>query len=262
MGYKSFSKWLITEKRDIFGFEKDHQISKKNVRDELPIKQFNIEVLMNYLSKFDVNDKQPDVKFINELHWGSGPGALRCWFGTGLNVIIERQSTDLQGQPRWFCHRVYQIDQTGYGGNEESVGQEILEVVKEIDKKPMETPRHYYEEMENLVVAMTNKMKRAARDIFIYEGIRKLDSNQYIIRFSLRGGGVETLSQKRVLENQTYVTFSPDTGMIRVFNFNLESPVGVAAKWEIKENDTDWFFAPNQSRDEIAETISNVMHWY
>lgn len=262
MPYKTFSRWLVTEKKDIFGFDKENRIERRNIRDDLPSKRFNVEQMMNYLKMHEINGKRPNLKFFNELHWGTGTGAIKVWLGTGLNVMVEKQAVDLTGEPRWFCHKVFQIDQSGYGGFEDAVAHELLDVVRRVDDKPMPTTQKAYSEMENLVVSMANKMKMTARNIFMYEGVTKIDDYQYIIRFSVRGGGVEAQDQQRILENQTNVSFSPETGLIRVFNYNIESAVGSAPGWELMEKDTDWYFAPNQSRDEIVETIANTIHWY
>jgi len=262
MAFKTFSQWLLTEKKDIFGFEKNQGFDRKRVRDDLPSKRFDIERMMSYLKMHEVNGKRANLKFFNELHWGHGSGAIKVWLGTGLSLMVEKQAVDLKGEPRWFCHKVYQIDQSGYGGFEDAVAHEVLDVVNKIDSKPMATPQASYSEMENLVVSMASKMKATARNIFVYEGTTKLDDHQYIIRFSVRGAGVEAQDHRRILENQTNVSFSTETGMIRIFNYNVESDVGKAPGWQLMEKDTDWYFAPNQPRDDIIETIANTLHWY
>ena len=258
----SFRRWLLNEKRDIFGFDKDIAPTLYDPLKDEPLKPFNIEEAMEYLARFPLGAKSPKFKFINEVWWGDGPGALRVTMNTRLNVIIERQGIDLQGQPRWFAVRVFQIDRSGYGGNEIKVANEIIEQIKYLDQQSQPSPSESYEDLENLVVAMAGIIRRTARPIFIFEGIRKVDETNYIIRLGLRGHGVEAPHQRRVLENQTHIIFSKETGIIRVFNHNIEADVGGSQSWRLMEADTDWYFAPNQSRDEIIETMANTMHWY
>ena len=77
----------------------------------------------------------------------------------------------------------------------------------------------------------------------------------------VRGQGVQRKNQKRVEENQTHVTYNPKTGLIRMTNYNIESSLG-QHEWQLVPSDTDWYFCPTQTREEITETISTTMHWY
>jgi len=137
-----------------------------------------------------------------------------------------------------------------------------MEHAKKIDTTPLEYAKEKYDELDNLVSSMVSSLKRTARDYFIFEGVRKLNDKNFIIRFGVRGSGVEAPDQRRVLENQTHIVFNEETGVLRLFNFNIETDTGKAAKWEIMPNDSDFYFAPSQSRDEIIETIADTLHWY
>jgi hypothetical protein len=258
-----FSNWLISEKRDIFGFEREMVPERRNDNEDKPIKQFNTEELMNYLMKSDLGQKKSNYRFLNELHWGFGPGAIRITVGQKYQVIIEQRGVDLEGNNRWFAKRVFQLDQSGYGGHEPKAAQEILEIVQKINEQNLlPSPSHEYKELENLVISLTNSMRRVAREIFVFNGITKLDENNYIIRFGLRGHGLEYISQRRILENQTNVSFCPSTGVIRIFTNNLATKTGEAPRWEIQDQDTNWFFSPNQPRDEIVECLATRIRWY
>jgi hypothetical protein len=257
-----FRHWLLDEGRDIFGFSKDFDPVLYDPRKDEPMRPYNIEETMQYLATNDLDTKSARMKFMNEVRWGDGPGSIRVGMNTRLSVIIERQSRDLLGDPRWFTVRMFQVDRTGYGGNEVRVANEILDQVKWLDKQPLPSASESYDDFENLVVAMGGAIRRTARPCFIYEGIRKVNDTNYIIRLGLRGHGVEAPHQRRVFENHTHVIFSKETGTIRVFNHNIESPVGGSQSWGLMEADTDWNFAPNQARDEIIEAVANTMHWY
>lgn len=262
MKYKTgFHYWLVKEGKDIFGFEKPQRLEKKNKDDEKPINQFNVEKLMDYLSLHEIGAKGPQVRFSNEMHWGNGHGALRIWLGTGLNIMIERQGIDLNGTPRWVTKRVYQIDPSGYGGYEDAIAEELLEQLEKIDETELDSPSRKYDDLEGLVASMASSFRRTARDIFIFEGIRKIDGNNYIIRLGVRGHGIESPDQQRVEENQTHVSYDKESGTIRVLNYNVESPLR-QHEWAIMPTDTDLVFFPTQTRDEIVETLANTMHWY
>lgn len=263
MSYTRFQDWLVKEgKVDIFGFDKEIKVEKKDPKDDKPVKQINIESMMNYLARFPLGVKQPNIKFMNEIHWGEGPGSIRIWVGTGLNVMIERKGLDLQGVPRWITKKVFQLDQTGYGGFEEAIGEDLIKVLKEVDQKQLDYPKDNYDELDRLVGAMASAIRRTARDIFIFEGIKMLDENSYIIRLAVRGHGIEAQGHRRVEENQTHVHYDKKSGTIRVWNFNVESNVGGNHAWELMPTDTDWYFFPTQPREEIVETLANTLHWY
>ena len=52
---RSFNKWLIQEKTDIFGFEKENQMWKpKQPKDENPLKKFGLHRMMKYLSTHNI----------------------------------------------------------------------------------------------------------------------------------------------------------------------------------------------------------------
>lgn len=262
MSVSRFHKWLLQEGKDIFGFEREVVPVRRNPRDDEPIHPFDIEEMMNYLVTHDLGQLSPKLNFVNELHWGKGPGAVRVWLGTGLKVMIERQGVDLQGTPRWYTVRVYQLSRDGAGGTEVTVANEILDVAKRIHKQPLPSPTDDYVDLENLVFSLASSIRRTGSPLFLFEGIRKIGDNNYIIMLGVRGHGLEHQSQKRILQNQTHITYSKDTGIIRIFNYNIESPVGKASKWQLMETDVNWYFAPNQAREEIVETIANTLHWY
>lgn len=262
MKYKTgFQYWLIKENKDIFGFEKYQKLEKKKPEDEKPINRFNVERMMDSLSLHEVGAKSPYVRFSNEMHWGKGHGAMRVWLGTGLNIMIDRQGIDLTGTPRWITKRIYQIDPSGYGGYEEAVAQELMDEIKKIDETQLDSPKRDYDDLEGLVASMASTIRRTAKDVFIFEGIRKVDANNYIIRLGLRGHGVEAQDQQRVEENQTHVSFDRDSGTLRVLNYNIESSKA-QHEWAIMVTDTDLNFFPTQTREEIVETIANTLHWY
>jgi hypothetical protein len=254
-----FKQWV--EVHDVFGFEKELYAEPKSEKGEKPIKEFSLTRLTNSLGQYPLGVKQPDIKFINEIWWGQGPGAMRVWVGTGLNVMIERMNVDLQGMNRWGCKRVYQIPQGGCGGNEESVAQEVMEIIQQIDMEPLDSANHQFEYMEDLAASMANMLKKTAHPVFIFEGVRKVDDVNYIIRFSVRGQGTGWRSHQRIEENQTQLTFDKNSGLIRLTNYNVRSPMR-GHTWTLPPKDTDWYFFPSQDKTEIIETICNTMYWY
>ena len=117
-------------------------------------------------------------------------------------------------------------------------------------------------DLRNLVIRMAFTLREVARDIFVYEGVREVNDSEYIIRFSVRGHGVESPDHGKVEENQTLVSYNDEEGLIRILNYNIESTNGKSRDWAIKPSDTDLLFLPSQSIDEIVETMATTMRWY
>jgi hypothetical protein len=199
----SFRKFV--EATDIFGFEPERfSEDPDNSMYERPINQFDIDLMMEYLSKKSMPaGLKSKSNFINEIQWGTEPGAVKLFVDTGLTFYIKKFNHDLQGTPRWVTKRMFQLNRHGYGGLEDAVAQEIFEHLEKYYRKDIDAPQKNYDELENLVMHISNKLKRTSKDIFMYEGIKKLTDNNYIIAFGVRGHGVETQDQQRV-EDGTY----------------------------------------------------------
>lgn len=262
-----FKNWMCLESLADFGFNNDNEPTQeekdqKAIGDSKPIDTFDIEFMMEYLSNQVIGGKKGKMPFVNEVHWGEGAGSLRVWSGTSLCINIDRMGHDLTGCPKWGTKKYFQINRSGYGGHEPAVAQEIVEQLKLLDQKPLDSPSSNYQELESLVSAISEQLRQSSRNIFLYEGVKKKNDNEYIIRFGVRGHGIEAQDQQKVEENHTTVTYDKKTGMIRLINTNIESAVGGGSKWEIMPSDTDWYFFPTQPKNEIVEAIATAMRWY
>lgn len=259
---KLFDDAAFTEWKDIFGFDSDVVMSPKKLLDEKPVDQIDVEYVVKNLSHSPLRSYPPVVKFMNEIHWGNGTGEIRVRITPKMKVLIERLGTDLNGNPRWYCKRVWQLDRSGSGGKEAAIAEEIFEEIQAVDRQEPDSPKRDYQDFQDLVIRIAEQIKKVAAPIFIFEGVRKVNDFNYIIRMSVRGHGVEAPHQRRVEENQTQVVFDKDAGLIRMTNYNLLSEVGRNHSFTISPPDHIWYFFPTQSDKEIANTITNVMYWY
>ncbi len=258
----SFKKYF--EATDIFGFEPKPapQTSEDDDRLSKPIRQFDVELMMDLLSKKRIGLFEPFMPFLHEIRWGHQPGAIKLEIDTGYTFYIKKLGTDKQGSPRWATKRVFQLNRQGFGGLEDTVAQEIYEQIAKYAASNIESPVEDYKDLEGLVDHIYSKVRRTSKQIFIPEGIRKLHDDAYIIKFGVRGSGVEARNHQRVEQNQTLITYDRQAGTIRVTNYNLESPVGGGHSWDIGTNDLDLYFFPTQDRDEISETVAVHMKYY
>ena len=257
-----FKNWF--EATDIFGFE--DKATEENIDDGLlarPIHRFNLQEMMDFLSYKKIGQQTSKSPFINEIQWGSEPGAsVKLEVDTGFTFYLKKLVTDLAGEQRWITKKMFQLNRSGYGGHEDSVAGEIHEHLENTYSEPMDSANPDYHDLESLVLHITNKIRRTAKEILMYDGVKKLDENNYLIIFSVRGQGVEAPGHRRVEENLTQITYDKDSGTIRVQNYNVESPTGGAHEWALQPKDMDVFFLPSQSREEISEAVCVFFKYY
>lgn len=253
------------EATDIFGFAPKNQSDSVEKADPFftnPIKQFNVELMMDLLSQKSLGAYEPNKPFLHEICWGNQPGAIKLEIDTGYTFFIKQLGIDRQGSPRWVTKKMFQLNRQGYGGTEDIVAQEIFEQLEKCISANIESPKNDYQDLQNLVDHIYKKAIRNSKSIFIPEGIRKLSDDAYIIKFGVRGHGLEAKGHQRVEQNQTLISYDRDAGTLRVTNYNIESPVGKRHSWKLKPNDLDLYFFPTQDRDEISETIAVHMKYY
>lgn len=249
---------------DIFGFEDRLAPAPNDDMFEKPIHQFDLELMMEYLSHKNLGVHQPHCPFMNEIKWGNLPGAIKLEVDTGYTFYIKKLGVDKQGSPRWVTKKMFQLNRQGYGGLEDTVAQEIYEKISVVADGKIDSPQEGYSEndLESLVSHIYDKIKKVMKEIFLPVGIKKMSDHAYIISMEMRGHGVETQGQKRIEQNQTMVTYDPEQGSIRIFNYNIESPTGGPRSWGLMENDIDLYFFPSQERDEIADCLAVHFKYY
>ena len=259
MTVKGFKTWL--EFKDIFGFDQNNKDAEKSHQNDMPIKSFDLEKLFSILASKKIGTNEGRSNFMNEVQWGDNSGSIKCWCGTGLNLMIDRLGSDLTGNPTWYTKRIFQINRGGYGGYEDIVANEVLDEVQVINKEDIDSPKREYNKLDSIVVQMDDSKRRNAKNIFIYEGIKKISNSNYIIRLGVKGHGNQAPDHQRVEENQTSIIFEKEKGMIRILNYNIESGMG-QHEWAMSPSDTDLNFFPTQENSEIIETITNTLKWY
>jgi hypothetical protein len=258
----SFRNFL--ESKDIFGFEIQHAEPSGDDMLEKPIHQFDLELMMDLLSRKRIGVHEAHCPFMNEIKWGTQPGAIKLEVDTGYTFYIKKLGIDKQGGPRWVTKKMYQLNRQGHGGVEDIVAQEIYEQISRVAGGTIDGPQEGYssDELEKLVFHLNGKIKRVMKNVFIPVGIKKLGEYAYVIAMEVRGHGLETQDQKRIEQNHTNITYDPDQGTIRIFNCNIESKVGGPHSWGIMESDLDLYFFPSQSRDEISDCLAIHFKYY
>jgi hypothetical protein len=257
----TFKKFI--EATDIFGFDRNkNSVIPDDSMLQRPISQFDVELMMDLLSKKNIGNIIPKTPFMNEIRWGDQPGAVKLDVDTGYTFYVRKLGKDKQGHDRWLSKKMFQLNRQGYGGLEDIVADEIHNELAKIYEGPLDSPITDYSDLEHLTLRIYDKAKKVMKNIFIPEGIRKLSDNAYIIKMGVRGHGLEGKSQKRVEQNQTMVSYDPECGTIRINNYNIESPVGGPHSWNIKPSDLDLYCFPSQGKDEISELVAVHYKYY
>lgn len=252
------------EATDIFGFGKprEEEPLTQDLNNE-PLKQFNIESVMEFLSKKKLGVFQPYSRFMNEIQWGDHPGAVKLEISPRMSVFVKKMAFDKLGQTRWVTKRAFQLNRNGHGGYEDAVANEIYEVVKKASNDSgVPSPKEHYDKLEELVQCVASKMKRVSKDMFMFEGIKKVGRDNYIIAFNVRGQGVEARDHMRVEALHTQISYDDQAGSIRVTNYKVASPVGGPHSWKVQPSDLDMYFFPTQDREEIAEVVAVHFKYY
>jgi hypothetical protein len=248
---------------DIFGFGRDEENREEDeeILDNKPMKTFNVDLMIEYLSKLKVGTSRPNVKFMNEIQWGDSSGAVRLEVSPSNTFYVKKLGKDLEGNERWVTKKVFQLNRNGFGGYEESVCQEIFGIIEENSKGTVDRAVKDWDGMEDLVNNIATKMRRVARDIFTWEGTKKVSRDNYIIVFEVAGQGVQARDQLRIEENCTQVSYDPKLGIIRVMNYKVASSLG-QHEWKVMPSDLDCCFFPSQQRDEISEAVATFIKYY
>lgn len=255
----TFKQWLETAD---FGFEsktKDEPLH--NELDNKPIKGFDTELMMEYLSKKKLGKYDPYVRFINEIQWGGKFGAVKLEVDSRMTFYIKKMGFDLEGSRRWITKKTFQLNRNGYGGHEDSVAQEIYGEIKRVFTSGTEGPKNEYK-LEPLVLNISNKLKKVAQPKFVFEGIKRLSDDCYQVVFSIANHGVEAPNHRRVEQNVTEVSYDKARGTIKATNYNIESPTGGPREWKVMPSNVELFFFPTQDRDEISENLAVRFKYY
>lgn len=259
-----FKKWLESRNpEELFGVESRKKKEPEDERDQsdLPIMQFNFELLSDLLEMKNVGLYDGRKNYHSEVQWGHQPGALKVLAQPDMRTTIKRLGLDLNGNHRWLTKRIFQIKKNGYGGFEDVVANELYDVLKEIHNQELEAPNGNFDEMEPLVRFVTNKVRRVMPNMLIFKELRRLTEDHYVSNFELTGNGAEAPNQQQIEQLELEYAYDRENGLIRIISRFVESKVGRTREWKLAPSYLDIIFFPSQSFDEIAEPVAVHMKY-
>lgn len=257
----NFKRWILNERKDIFGFEKETDPNYDiSIKDD-PIIGTNIEEITENLSKYDIDNKKGKIIASNEVVWGEGAGSLKVVIKPLLYVEIKQLNQDLKGTDVWITKKLFVLNREGAGSKEEEIIHTLLEELEDVSKKPLQKITKNRIDIKRLSEKVYYNIQKVCRSYFYFEGIKEVDENNFIVRFGVGGQGVLARDHNRVIENQTLVNFDENTGLIRITNYNIITKT-TGHYWNIRPMDSNFYFLPNQSEEEIMSAIRMTMKWY
>jgi hypothetical protein len=260
--FKSFMEWAD------FGFER----SKKKpllVRNEAPSRPVNIEAVMNEIKFRPLGIKRPTKQFFSEVQWGDGPGAVKMMITPpgGTKAIFRKLGADLQGNPLWITKKVWPIGEKYDYNKEMTLVADLLNMLSEVDQGGYDAPSSDYEDLENLVIRMSSKIRLDMPDWFVFEGIRKLEDDRYIIRFGCRGQGQGRMNAPsgrtsgKLFEFIVDITYHPVEGFIKIMGGDVNS-TRTREEWSLGQSQFIEYFTPIQKIDEIINAVTSLVASY
>jgi hypothetical protein len=261
---RDFKSWVIAEKTDIFGFERERERFRQNVIiDEDPLKPLMSEKVLDELERHSLGIKPARRSWSDLVEWGDGGlGTLQVSMSPvgSLSATIRRKINDLEGNEVWVCKHIYPM-KDNLIGKEMNLAHDVLENVQKIDMAMVDMPSHDYKEMNYLANQLYGQIKLRRPPIFMQTNMKKMAENVFLFYLEPTGTGVEAPTADRLEQFNINLTYSPKTGLIRCWGNDVLSPTK-GHKWELQPSEWDEYFCPSQPRKEIVESIINALSVY
>jgi hypothetical protein len=260
----NFKNWLISEKKDLFGFEREKERKAKPPMDENPIGPIAGDALMAELARHDVGTKKSIRNWYDHIQWGDGnTGSLRAYISPigSYTVRIKRKVEDLEGNAVWICKKAIQLKDRPGTLTEISQANDLTQELDRVDKEQIEMPSKDFKDFKRLVEKLASQCRSASPEIFMYEGVKKMSDEYYIIHFMVSGQGVEAPTARRVEAFHINVQYEREKGLIRCWGNDISSPTN-QHEWQSRPAEWDEVFCPAQPMKEIVDSITVLLKAY
>lgn len=265
---KTFKNWLISEGKDLFGFERDSAEPKRKVEDESPITPISADIILEYLHSRDIDGHKCFSDSHDHVQWGRHPGAVQMVISPlgSFKSIIRKLQVDLLGEQVWVCKEIvpYKEILKATVKLDEDVAEDIFEKLSAHWKCDVEAPSGDYAGLEHLTIKVAEACRRkdVIPELFVYRGVRMMDRNRrYNIHFELAGQGVEAPGSSRVEQFSIDMVYEKDSGMIRSFGYDIQSPTK-GHVWRPQPSEWDEKFSPSQDENQIVAAICAALSTY
>lgn len=266
---RTFTEWLLSEKADIFGFEKPRG-QKQSEEDSYdgPIIPIKPEILIETMMKETLRGQEPFSEYADQIQWGRNPGALRMVISPlgSFKSIIRKLQLDLEGRETWVCRSIipYKDLMRANKRFDENFAMDLFEKIEQIGEQEMEVPKPDYKGLRNLTVSLASHCRRKdiIPEIFIFKGVKEMKKDEnYLVEFEVRGQGVEAPGSARVERFVIDMSYNPKTGMIKSFGHDIQSPTR-GHVWYPQPSEWEELFSSGQDSKEIINAIGAALSTY
>lgn len=260
---KSFKNWMISEGKNLFGFDDITIKTKKEINDN-PIKNIDSGLIIEYLIKKNLGHSDAFSNFHDHIQWGKENGAIQMVISPlgSFKSIIRKLQTDLKGNSVWVCKKILPYKEITNSKNyiDEEIADEIFSKIKDCWKNEIDAPSNDYKKLERLTIKVAEncRKKNIKPEIMVYRGVKAIDKDKhYNIHFECSGHGVEAPGSMRLEQFSIDMFYDKNSGMIRSYGYGIQSPTRQHL-WQIQPSEWDEIFSPSQSENEIVSAISSA----
>jgi hypothetical protein len=266
--HRTFKNWLVSEGKDIFGFENTRAIAPSKKADEGPVVPISADIIMEYMMCMVIDGQESFSNYHDHVQWGRYPGAVQMVISPlgSFKSIIRKLSTDLLGESVWVCKEIIPYKNMLHASErlDENIAEDVFEKIEEHWKGELETPSREYKGLERLTlrVAEASRRKGIMPEIFVFRGVRMVEKDRhYNIHFELSGQGVEAPGSARVEQFSIEMAYDKESGMVRSFGHDIQSSIK-GHQWYPQPSEWDEKFCPSQKDAEIVSAICAALSTY
>lgn len=264
----NFKNWLVSEGKDLFGFERKAVPEKKADYDDMPIDSIDADTIMESLMERKIDDMDAFSNFHDHVQWGRHPGAIQMVISPlgSFKSVVRRLQDNLLGERVWVCKKImpYRDLVSADLSDEHGMADVMFEAIEECRKGEMEPPSKDYSELEKLTLKIAGDARKESikPEIMVFRGVRMVEKDRhYNIHFECRGHGVEAPGSMRLEQFSIDMSYDPRTGMIRSFGYGIQSPTRQHL-WQVQPSEWDELFSPHQNEEEIVSCVCSAFSTY
>jgi hypothetical protein len=265
-----FSEWLGKSPEEKFGFRPQIINEKKPFYLEQPIEEFKSSRMIEELVRLGpINNRILEKNWDTEICYGEGVGRMQVDvspFGS-FKIIMRRYVEDLKGNNTGVCRYVIPLvnDFNHKGPNDPSeyiYAEKIYDKLKQMDAEPLPHPaKDKYKEFSKVVYKFAEKCKIQHPAIMIYEGLQKINENNYLLSFNYSGYGNGLPNSQKVEKFLINWQYLNEQGIYHCWGYEVVSK-SVTRTYLPAPSEWDEYFTPDQHDKTIVDCIHEAFMTY
>lgn len=265
-----FSEWLGKSPEEKFGFRPKLQLQNKPFYLEQPMEPFkSTELLKELVNLGQINQRRISKNWDTELLYGEGVGKMQVDVSPlgSFKIILRRYINDLKGNYTGICRYVQPLvnDFNHKGPNdptEQVIADKLHQKLTEMDAEPLPTPMSgKVKEFEKVVHRFASAIKNDHPLVLVYEGLNRMDENNYLMSFTYRGFGNGLPNSNKAEKFLINWQYMPTEGLIRTWGYEVVSK-SVTRTFIPTPSEWDEYFTPTQPSEVIVGCIKEAFMTY